>query len=318
MNYSRIVLYISFLILILMISSCETGDSTAYDEKPVLFCYAAADSTLDSLYLSRTGGVNEPIDFNYLAVSGASVSLFEMPPDSSYFSKIGDLREYTEKNGIYYLDEIGFLEGFKPGYTYRIEVSHPDFESISAETVCPPQLEGIRATNNESGVEMSPNIVDTIFYRRGESYNDINLISCAFDSIAIMDQDRIAGYKIVPDEICRLDTSLWLEDTTSTVWEDYDFTMRIFKSQKNYGRNITDHFLRSMDIYWHRFYHEGMHTLIFFSTDQTYRSYLETRYGQDEIYSNVTNGYGLFTISNASSDRGRYRVFVKSLENKYP
>jgi hypothetical protein len=61
-----------------------------------------------------------------------------------------------------------------------------------------------------------------------------------------------------------------------------------------------------------------MHTVVFSSTDRAFRSYMESLYGGEERYSNVINGIGLFTISNSSAVRSRYRVYVKSLEEKYP
>ena len=48
---------------ILMLISCETGNSTAFEEKLVMFSYAQADSTIDSLYLSRSGEINDVFNF---------------------------------------------------------------------------------------------------------------------------------------------------------------------------------------------------------------------------------------------------------------
>jgi len=319
-------IYIKILIstaVLTLIISCETGDSTEYGEQLALYCYAKADSTIDSLYLTRTGGVNESINVGNLGVSGATVILYERSPDDTIFTLAGSLSEYTDRRGIYYMPETDFTGGFKTGYTYRIEAVHPDYGMIYAETVCPPELTDITVSNSVTGAEMvslteDPLAVDTLYYKRGESFDDLELVSCRFDSLLILFEDRMASYRIVPDEICRTDTSFWLEDTTETVWEDYPIETQIFKDKKRYGSDFIDYYLRSIQIYWYALYHEGMNTIIFSSTDKVFRSYMEARYGGEERYTNVVNGLGLFSLSNSSAVRSRYRVYVKSLEKKYP
>lgn len=303
--------------------SCETGSSTKYEEKLALFCYAKADSTIDSLYLTGTGSVNEAINLENLAVSGADIKLYEKSPADTVFSLVGSLPEYSDRHGVYYMPKTGFPGGFRTGYSYRIEAAHDDFNAVSAETVCPPPLEDVVVKNTETDTEMisiteDPSAVDTLYYRRGQSFDDIKLVSCSYDSLSILFDERMASYRIVPDDICRTDTSFWMEDTTETVWEDYPIETQIFKDKKRYGSDFMEYFLRNISIYWYALYHEGMNTIIFSATDKAYRSYMESRYGGEERYTNVINGLGLFTISNSSAVRSRYRVFVKSLENKYP
>ncbi|MDY0017023.1 MAG: DUF4249 family protein [Candidatus Delongbacteria bacterium] len=318
--------YINLLVLtsaLITIMSCETGSSTRYEEKLALYCYAKADSTIDSLYLSRTGGVNESINMENLGLSGATVTLSVKAPSDSVYSIVGILSEYPDKKGIYFLPEADFPDRFITGYSYRIDVTHNDHEAIYAESVCPPELTGIIVKNVEKDAEMvsieeDPSAVDTLFYRRGESFDDIELMRCRFDSLIILAEHRMASFRIVPDEICRIDTSFWLEDTTETVWEDYPIETRIFKDTEKYGHDFTDYYLRSMSIYWYTLYHEGMHTIVFSATDAAFRNYMESFYGGEERYTNVINGIGLFTLSNSSAVRSRYRIYVRSLENKYP
>jgi len=319
-------IYIKILIsaaVLTLIISCETGDSTEYGEQLALYCYAKADSTIDSLYLTRTGGVNESINLGNLGVSGATVILYERSASESDYLPVDTLAEYIDRHGIYYLPETGFPGGFKEGYSYMIEAVHPDYAMIHAETVCPPELTDITVSNSATGVEMvslteDPSAVDTLYYKRGESFDDLELVSCRFDSLPILFENRMASFRIVPDEICRTDTSFWLEDTTETVWEDYPIETQIFKDKKRYGSDFLDYYLRSIQIYWYALYHEGMQTVIFSSTDQVFRSYMEARYGGEERYTNVVNGLGLFSLSNSSAVKSGYRVYVKSLERKYP
>ena len=323
MNLKNMIRTLIFTAVISLMISCETGKTTGYDEKLTLFCYVKADSVIDSLYLSRTGGVNEAISFENLGVSGADISLFEKAAENEEYALIGNLTEYSDRKGVYYLREGDFTEGFKEDFYYKIEVSHDDYDDIYAETVCPPELLDITVKNTENDEQIAsmtedPLAVDTIYYRRGLSFGDIKLIECRFDSLPILFEERMASFRIVPDEICRLDTSFWLEDTTKTVWEDYSFETRIFKNKDNYGKETTDYYLRTMPVYWYMFYHEGLHTVIFSSTDRVFRQFVESFGGGEERYTNVVNGTGLFSISNSSSDRSRYRIYVKSLEDKYP
>ncbi len=306
-----------------LMMSCETGTSTKYDEMLALYCYAKADSTIDSLYLSRTGDVNESICLDNLGVSGATIILYERSPSDSDYTVIGTLTEYPERKGVYYLPDTDFPTGFRTGYSYRIGVGHDDYDALYAEAVCPPELPGISVTDPRTGLAMTsiaedPAVVDTLYYRRGESLDDIKLMDCRFDSLLILAEERMASFRIVPDEICRIDTSFWLEDTTETIWEDYPVETRIFKDKERYGKDIGDYYLRSMPLYWYMFYHEGLQTVIFSATDRVFRSFMESLYGDENRYTNVVNGLGLFTISNSSAERSRYRIYVRSLENKYP
>lgn len=323
MNLKNMIRTLIFTAVLSLLISCETGKTTGYDEKLTLFCYAKADSVIDSLYLSRTGGVNEPISLDNLGVSGAEIRLFEKTAENEEYVLIGNLSEYDQRKGVYYLTEADFPEGFKEGYFYKLVISHDGYDEIYAETVCPPELTGITVKNTENDEQIasmteSPGSVDTVYYRRGVSFDDIKLIECRFDSLPVLLEERMASFRIVPDEICRLDTSFWLEDTTKTFWEEYPFETRIFKNKENYGKETVDYYLRTMPVYWYMFYHEGPHTVIFSSTDRVFRQFIESFGGGEERYTNVINGTGLFSISNSSSDRSRYRIQVISLEDKYP
>ncbi|MBN2857985.1 MAG: DUF4249 family protein [Candidatus Delongbacteria bacterium] len=323
MNLKNMIRTLIFVAAVLLIISCETGKTTGYDEKLTLFCYAKADSVIDSLYLSRTGGVNEAISFENLGISGAVINLFEKQAENEEYALIGDLTEYPDRKGIYYLLRSDFPGGFQEGYFYKLEVSHADYDDIYSETVCPPELLDITVKNSENDIEIAsinedPSAVDTVYYRRGTGFDDIKLIECRFDSLPVLTEERMASFRIVPDEICRLDTAFWLEDTTKTVWEDYPFETRIFKNKNNYGKETADYYLRTMPVYWYMFYHGGPHTVIFSSTDKAFRQFIESFAGGEERYTNVVNGTGLFSLSNSSSDRSRYRIHVISLEDKYP
>jgi hypothetical protein len=318
MKFTPLKIFVG-IISVLIIISCETGSSTAYTEKLVLFCYAQADSTIDSLYLTSTGKINEAINLENLGISGAAVRLFEREIGEADFVLAGTLAEYSERKGIYYLPVSELFGGFKTGFSYRIEAEYNGYDKVSAETVCPPPLENISARNLSNGTGLTstsenPSAVDTLYYRRGRSYDDVRIVSCSFDSIPLIMEGRMASYRIVPDDLYRHDQSFWLEDTASAVWDKYPVETRIFKNKEKFGKDFMEYFIRSISIYWYAVYHGGMNTVIVSSTDRAFKSYMETLYDPDGRYTNVEGGLGLFSISNSSSDKSRYRVFVKSLE----
>lgn len=318
MNLYKLKIYlagIAFLILI----SCVKENSTAYNEKAVLFCYAKAGESIDSLYFSRTGGVNEAISFENLGISGAVISLYERAPLQTEYTLVSTLSEYEAKKGLYYLPQSGFPDGFKTGYAYRVEALHDDYDKVYAETVCPPPLDSIRAVNLQTGQTLiseaeDPLAVDTVYYERGLSYDDIKLYNCSFDSIPVILDERMASYRIIPNDLYRYDETFWLEDTTSAVWDKYSVETRIWKNKDKYGKDFMEYFIRSMSIHWYALYHGGLNTLVFSSTDKVFRSYMETLYDPDGRFTNVAGGYGLFSISNSNSDKSIYKIYVKTLE----
>lgn len=316
MNLYRLKIYLAGIALLILIS-CVKENSTAYNEEAVLFCYAKAGESIDSLYFTKTGGVNEAISFENLGISGAVISLYEKSLLETEFTLVNTLSEYENKKGLYYLPEADFPEGFMTGYTYRIEALHEDFEKITAETVCPPPLDNIVAKNIETGSILDPAVTDTVYYTRGRSYDDIKFYSCSFDSLPVILDERMASYRIIPDDLYRYDETFWLEDTTSAVWDEYPVETRIWKNKEKYGKDFMEYFIRSMSIHWYALYHGGLNTLVFSSTDKVFRSYMETLYDPNGRYTNVAGGYGLFSISNSNSDKSIYKIYVKTLEDKY-
>ncbi|MDA3885681.1 MAG: DUF4249 family protein [Candidatus Delongbacteria bacterium] len=312
------------IILLLSFTSCENGESTDYDETMVMYLFAQADSTISELYLSRTATVNESITMENLGISGATIELYEKAPDSLLFTEIGTLQEYEDTPGIYYLDSTVFSGGFKEGYRYRVEAYHSGYTSVSAQTICPPPLTNIVVSNPETllpilSIDQAPTIIDTLLYRRGESIFDNEMFKCNFDPSLLLQEERLASYTIIPDDTLKSNQDFWLEDTTKVNWEDYELYVKMFKSKKKYGEDLVDYNILDITIAWRQFYHEGLHTIVFSSTDNVMREFQASgAHGGTDIYSNVENGFGLFTIGNSSGDNSRYRVYVKSLEERLP
>jgi len=288
-----------------------------------MYLYAKADSTITDLYLSRTATVNESITMDNLGISGATIELYEKAPDSLLFRYVDTLDEKIDTIGVYYLPSASFPSGFKVDHKYRIEVYHPDYNDISAEAVCPPPLSDIVAMNIETSSVMlsmddDPLHVDTLFYRRGESMFDNEMLKCNFDPTDLLAEERLASFRIVPDDSLRYNENFWLEDTTKVVWEEYELPIKMFKKKSKYGEDLVRYSILDISMNWGSFYHSGLHTIVFSSTDKIMRDYQASIHSSDEIYTNIENGFGLFTIGNSSGVKNRYRVYVKSLEDRLP
>ncbi len=314
------------IILLLLLTSCENGESTPYDETMVMYLHAKADSTITGLYLSRTATVNESITMDNLGIGGATIELLEKAPDSVIFTSIGFLDEFLDSVGVYHLDTLSFPfpGGFKVDHEYRVEAYHPNYTEISAEATCPPPLTNIVAMNIEAGsimssIEEDPSYVDTLFYRRGDSMFDNEMLKCNFDYLDLVAEERLATFRIVPDDSLRYNENFWLEDTTKVVWDEYELPVKMFKKKTKYGEDLVRYSILDISMNWTSFYHTGLHTIVFSSTDNAMREFLASgAHGSEDYYTNIENGFGLFTIGNSSGVKNRYRVYVKSLEQRLP
>ena len=88
------ILLITISILSLLSISCENPTSAYLDKKLVMYVNGKIDQNLDSLYLSRYGGLNEVVSFSKLAISGARVKLFEKNNfDDDEYIEVGILND---------------------------------------------------------------------------------------------------------------------------------------------------------------------------------------------------------------------------------
>ncbi|MCK5760736.1 MAG: DUF4249 family protein, partial [Candidatus Delongbacteria bacterium] len=267
----KIIITLLSTLLLLSLTSCEEGESTPYDETMVMYLHAKADSTITGLFLSRTATVNESITMDNLGIGGATIELLEKAPDSVNFISIGFLDEIVDSAGVYYLPSIDFPGGFKVDHEYRVEAYHLNYTEISAEATCPPPLTDIVATNIEThsvmlSMDDSLSYVDTLFYRRGDSMFDNEMLKCNFDPSDLLAEERLASFRIVPDDSLRYNENFWLEDTTKAVWDDYDIPVRMFKKKTKYGEDLVRYSILDISMNWSSFYHTGLHTIVFSST----------------------------------------------------
>ena len=161
--------------------------------------------------------------------------------------------------------------------------------------------------------------VDTLFYRRGESMFDNEMIKCDFDYFDLVAEDRLASFRVIPDDSLKTNENFWLEDTTKIVWDDYELPVKMFKKKSKYGEDLARYSILDISMNWSSFYHTGLHTIVFSSTDNAMREFLASgAHVSEDYYTNIENGFGLFTIGNSSGVKNRYRVYVKSLEDRLP
>lgn len=297
----RLVLILAALMLLL--TSCEVTETTAFVPKITLFTYAVTDSSLDSVYISRNSKINEPISFYNLKLSGAVVKFY------ANNALIGQLSEYTSRPGIYYLpDSLNFK--FEIGQKYKLTASYPNYKEISAETICPDTLKNLNTVIVPSETPMNNGgKIDTIEYLPGSSFLDGTYFEARFNDADMLGR-RLGIFQVSPHQ---REQSNWLEDTTQTAWEDYEKSVQFFKNKEQFGKDFYFWFSKVIYVNWLAFYSKGMHDIRFGSLDEARYRYLVGSNDPDAVPNgNVVNGDGLFTIT--SYNKKVYKVFVKDTE----
>lgn len=301
-----LTLILSSLILI----SCDLSEDSNLTNKPVVYAYAKADSTLDSLYLSRYADLDEQVKFSNLAISGAKIYLYEED------ILIDSLSEYHERAGIYH-QKKNSEHTFKSNLKYSLEIHTTEYGVTTAETHCPSALEDIFVINMQTGKLIAPfeenyTVVDTVLYERGKGLFDNEMIGITFNSNPLVAESRLVSFSLIPDH---LEKEYWLEDTTQNNWEEYPLAVQFFKTKKRYGRSFTDYWQYSINLNWDEYYHKGTQTLVIGATDNAFYEYTASQNSgaKSSKWTNVKNGFGLFSISNNSGEKNRYRIYVKSI-----
>lgn len=306
----QIIIPFFIIMMISIFISCESSTESSLDDKMLLHLYASADSTIDSLYLSRYGKIEESITQKNLGISNAEVILIEY--NKTVADTFGLLTEYPNRKGVYFLPDSLNFTGFKTGLKYRIAVKHTDYLPIYAETTCPEALNITAVYNSQTGKEMNVEVIDTLYYERGKSPLDFQFIECQYLEM----KDQLASFRLIPEE---RDENFWLEDTTSSVWDEYPESILFFKDKKKYGEDQIRYFSQNIKMYWVNVYSRGYHNIVFSATDEVYKSYREGVMSDDpadESYTNIIGGDGIFTINNSTNPNSRYRVYIKSLEER--
>ncbi|PID27154.1 MAG: hypothetical protein CR982_06795 [Candidatus Cloacimonadota bacterium] len=264
------------VILVFLFFSCEffLADTTK-EESLVLFAFSAVDSTQISVKLSKSLDLGEYANPEELYVSGADITLYE---NDIFVAKL------SEKNqiGNYIIPDTSNFTRFKEGFSYKIIAQDKDkkYDKITAETICPtsPQIESLK--NKKTG--------EYYFFGDGTTINDTiigrDTLLCSIKDDNSLYHSFISHYKkngidkIHPNELKDLSK---FSDSSEILLQYGDiFYIEIFVMD-----NALKKYLESLDNY---------------NSSTQYES---------NIYSNVMNGYGLFSLRNSKG--GKYKFYKK-------
>lgn len=149
-------LFRRILVLVLLAgSACDTFDPAEYVEEYVVEAYLIAGDPLPQVRLSRTGPVNEPYDFERLAVQDAEVHLYALAEDGTPATTY-TYRKAGLSPGIYRPIRHAVVQS---GRTYALEVVIPQTgERITAQTTVP------------AAISLGTVNADTVVYRGSEQF----------------------------------------------------------------------------------------------------------------------------------------------------
>ena len=128
---------IAILTTLALLSSCELYEQDEYQEYYVVESYLIANGNLQQVRLSTTNPIDETYQFEGNAVSGATVKIQRLNPDSTI------AEEYTyqqQQPGIY--TPVNNIT-VRAAQLYRLYVTTPNGDEISATTYVPGNFETI-------------------------------------------------------------------------------------------------------------------------------------------------------------------------------
>ena len=136
----RRLLSLAALAVALAVGGCDGTADDALDPQLVVSAQLGADEPLPPVFLSRVSPLLEVYDPERVAVSGATVTLTLLAADGSdetVFPYLGGADA-----GVYEPDfgAVGAVTAVRPGRTYRLDVTGPDGERLTARTTVPPTL----------------------------------------------------------------------------------------------------------------------------------------------------------------------------------
>ena len=126
---SKIKIAVNIFLILLVFQSCSFDDDTIqYEEQLVVFASINAGfPVFDTVFVSRTAGVNENVDASNLYIEGANVKLINISDSSELnFYSLGNGRYYPIDLTMQNIDSVSryWLEYvISSGTTYRLVVS---------------------------------------------------------------------------------------------------------------------------------------------------------------------------------------------------
>ncbi|NBW70437.1 MAG: DUF4249 family protein [Bacteroidetes bacterium] len=132
-------------------SGCDPYTQDVYTEQVVVESYLTANNPLTQVRLSTTGDATEVYSFERFALRGAQVMIWVLKPNSGEKDYRITYEESTP--GVYQPTEMHVVQ---PGYTYQLEVFHPEYPEVEAFTTIPASFQIINP------------IPDTLYYQSTE------------------------------------------------------------------------------------------------------------------------------------------------------
>lgn len=120
-------------LLAALAAGCDSAADDPFEDQIVVSASLEAEMPLPSVRLTRLAPLFEPYDLADVAVSGAEVSVSLLGADGS----VERTTPYVEASAFGLYDPLGNVPAL-PGRTYRLEVTGPAGERLSAETTVPP------------------------------------------------------------------------------------------------------------------------------------------------------------------------------------
>lgn len=161
--------------VLLFTGACDPYTQDSYTEQVVVEAYLTAGNLMPPLRLSSTAEATVFYNFEQLALRNAQVMIWELDEQSEQKESLITYEE--ESPGIYQPTE---KHRVIPGAKYLLEVIHPDYQTISAQTQVPKNfsiLNGIPDTLWYQSTEQLSLELSAEATEQGQNYYIINTVA---------------------------------------------------------------------------------------------------------------------------------------------
>lgn len=133
------------LFALLILSSCTAYEQDAYQERFVVSSYQEAMKPFADVVLTRTSPINATYEFDKVAISGATVRVFELDAGGAV---VRSLDFPMASPGVYRSSDAGAL--VRPLTRYRLEIDIPGHPSLISATTLVPDTFRVKALNSRT------------------------------------------------------------------------------------------------------------------------------------------------------------------------
>ncbi len=166
---------LAFALIIISLGACNPYSQDNYTEQVVVEAYLIAGNILPPIRLSTTTKATVFYNFEQLALRGAQAIIWLLNEQTE--QKEFQITYKEESPGVYQPTEVITVVA---GAKYLLEVMHPDFQTISAQTEVPNEfsiLNGIPDTLIYQSTEQLVLELSTEAAEDGQNYYIINTVS---------------------------------------------------------------------------------------------------------------------------------------------